>query len=138
MTDPHDATGWTPENPYADEAKARWGDTDAYAQSRERVAKMTKEDFAAIGAEGDDITATLAALKNAGAAPDDPAVREQIERHWRWLGHFYEPNAEMYRGLGAMYVDDPRFAANYEKRAPGLAVFVRDAMFAYCDAETGR
>ncbi len=134
MTTHDDTTGFIPENPHADEAKARWGHTDAYKQSQERVAKMTKEQFAAIGAEGEDITKRVAALKAEGKAPSDPAVSEQIERHWNWLGHFYEPTAEMYRGLADMYVGDPRFAANYEKCGPGLAAFFRDAMHAYCDA----
>jgi len=31
------------------------------------------------------------------------------------------------RGLGQMYVDDPRFTATYDKVRPGLAVFMRDA-----------
>ena len=39
----------------------------------------------------------------------------------------------MYRGLGQMYVDDPRFTATYDKVRPGLAVFMRDAMA--CNAE---
>lgn len=131
----HDHTpGFVPENPYADEAEARWGHTDAWKQSQERMKKMSKERFAAIGAEGDDITRKIAALAETGASPADSAVQEQIERHWRWLRHFYEPTLEMYRGLGSMYVDDPRFAANYEKYAPGLAAFLRDAMHAYCDA----
>ena len=34
---------------------------------------------------------------------------------------------EMHRGLGELYVNDPRFAANYEKVRPGLAEFTRDA-----------
>jgi len=34
----------------------------------------------------------------------------------------------MHRGLGDLYVDDPRFAANYEKLAAGLAAYVRDAI----------
>jgi hypothetical protein len=130
----HDDTGFVPEHPYAAEAEARWGDTDAWRQSRERVKKMSKEEFAAIGAEGDDIAARLAALKAGGRQPADPAVQEQIARHWEWLRHFYEPTAEMFRGLGSMYADDPRFAAHYEKRAPGLAAFFRDAIHAYCDA----
>ncbi|MEK7093845.1 MAG: TipAS antibiotic-recognition domain-containing protein [Patescibacteria group bacterium] len=35
-----------------------------------------------------------------------------------------------------IYVDDSRFAAFYEKYAEGLAVFMRDAMYAYCDARS--
>jgi MerR family transcriptional regulator, thiopeptide resistance regulator len=30
----------------------------------------------------------------------------------------------MYRGLGQMYVDDPRFTATYDKVRPGLAIFM--------------
>ena len=131
----HDDTGFIPANPYADEAKARWGHTDAYEQSRERVAKMTKEQFAAIGAEGEDITKKIAALKEQGKAPGDPAVQEQVERHWRWIAHFYDPTVEMYRGLADMYVGDPRFAANYEKYGPDLASYLRDAIHAHCDAK---
>jgi hypothetical protein len=41
----------------------------------------------------------------------------------------------MYRGLGQMYVDAPRFTATYDKVRPGLAVFIRDAM-AYCAEHT--
>lgn len=32
-----------------------------------------------------------------------------------------------------MYVDDPRFMANYEANGEGTAAFVRDAMEAYAD-----
>lgn len=130
-SDAEGQAGFTPHDPYAEEAKERWGHTDAYKQSRERVAKMSKEDFARIGAEGDDITRKLAALSDRD--PADPEVQEQIRRHYDWLKHFYEPNPELYRGLGAMYADDPRFAANYDKYKPGLAAFIRDAMHAFSD-----
>jgi len=36
---------------YAEEAKERWGNTDAYRQSQERVKNMTKDDMARIGSE---------------------------------------------------------------------------------------
>jgi hypothetical protein len=36
----------------------------------------------------------------------------------------------MHRGLGDMYVSDPRFTANYDRIAPGLAQYVRDAIHA--------
>jgi hypothetical protein len=122
-------------NPYADEAKARWGHAHAYKQSQERVGKMSKQQFAAIGQEGDAITRVVAALVEAGKQPQDPEVQEQIAKHYQWLRHFYEPSLEMYRGLGSMYADDPRFAANFDKYRPGLTVFMRDAMHAYCDAQ---
>jgi hypothetical protein len=123
-------------NPHADEAKARWGHTDAWKQSKERVGKMTDADLKAIGAEGNDITTKIAALAEAGKLPTDPMVQKQIDRHYNWLKHFYEPNLELYRDLGSMYVEDPRFAENYERYRPGLAVFMRDAMQAYSAERT--
>jgi hypothetical protein len=34
-----------------------------------------------------------------------------------------------------MYVADPRFAANYERVAEGLAAYVREAVLANADAQ---
>ena len=44
------------------------------------------------------------------------------------LRAFYEPRPELFRGLGEMYVSDPRFKANYESLASGLAEWMRAAM----------
>ncbi len=52
------------------------------------------------------------------------AHRQQITR---W---FYDCSHEIHRGLGDMYVQDPRFTATYEGTAPGLAAYVRDAIHA--------
>jgi hypothetical protein len=44
----------------------------------------------------------------------------------------------MYRGLAEMYVNDPRFKANYEKVAEGLAEYLRDGMIYYADIQEGK
>ena len=41
----------------------------------------------------------------------------------------------MHRNLAEMYVADPRFAASYDKVAPGLASYVHDAVLANADAQ---
>jgi hypothetical protein len=41
----------------------------------------------------------------------------------------------MYKGLGQLYVDDPRFTAYYEKFATGLAQYMRDAMVFYAEEQ---
>jgi hypothetical protein len=122
-------------NPHEEEARQRWGHTDAWKQSQERVRKMSKEQLAAIGAEAEALTQELAAAAEAGKAPQDEEVQALVARHYAGLRHFYEPNPAMYRGLADMYVADARFAANYDKVRPGLAVFLRDAMHAYCTAQ---
>lgn len=116
---------------YAKEARERWGNTDAYKQSEERVSKMTKADMQKIKDAGEALTRSIAACMEDGIASD--AVQVLIAQHYNGLRTFYEPTPEMYRGLGDMYVDDQRFAAYYEKFAKGLAQFMRDAMYHYVD-----
>jgi DNA-binding transcriptional MerR regulator len=119
---------------HKDEAEKRWGNTDAYKQSQERVGKLTKEEWIKIKAEGEVITQSIAGMFSAGKPAGSADVQEQIDRFYRHLHHFYDPGYEMFKGLGQMYVDDPRFTEHYEKRVKGLAVFMRDAMAVYADA----
>lgn len=119
-------------NRYAQEAKNRWGDTEAYKQSQARVAKMTKSDLDLIQQENDRILRDITG--NIAAGPKSAVVQSLIARHYDGLRKFYDPTPEMYRGLAEMYVSDSRFAAYYEKYAPGLAGFMRDAMTFYADS----
>ena len=43
----------------------------------------------------------------------------------RW---FYDCSKQMHTKLGEMYVADPRFTANYDSVAPGLAQWFREAI----------
>lgn len=116
-------------DPYAKEAQRRWGQTEAYRQSRERIGKMTKEDFAKITLEGDKLIKSIVANLHKG--PASPEIQSLIDQHYNNLRHFYEPTLAMYRALGEMYVDDDRFTAYYDKYKPGLAVFLREAIKIY-------
>jgi hypothetical protein len=111
--------------PHAEEARQRWGETEAYRESTRRARRYTKEDWARIQAEGEEPVAALAALMRAGARPADPAAREAAERARlhidRW---FYPCSHEFHVNLAAMYESDPRFGDFYERRAPGLRDFV--------------
>lgn len=116
---------------YRKEAKARWGDTNAYKQSEERVKQLSKEDFAHIGEEWNTRTKRLAALMDRGV--EDFEVQKLIKEQHAAIGKFYDCSYEMFRNLGTMYVEDERFAKNYEKYRPGMAVFMRDAIAYYCN-----
>jgi DNA-binding transcriptional MerR regulator len=122
---------------YEDEVQARWGETDAYAESARRTAAYTKADWERIRSESDEITAALVAALDRGAAPGDPAVQEIVDRHWRHLARwFYTPTSEMYAGLGDLYVNDPRFTKNIDAARRGLAAFQREAMQIYARGRT--
>jgi DNA-binding transcriptional MerR regulator len=114
---------------YEDEVRRRWGDTPAYAESKRRTAKYGKDQWKAIQTEMSDLNQLLAQRLDAGAPPDSAEVMDLAERHRlhidRW---FYPCTHDMHRSLGALYVDDPRFAAHYEQVRAGLAQYLRDAI----------
>jgi MerR family transcriptional regulator, thiopeptide resistance regulator len=111
------------------EAKARWGESTSYAESTRRTKRYTKEDWKTIRDEAEAIGRAFGDALASGKAPADLRVMDVAERARlhidRW---FYPCSRDMHRALGQIYVDDPRFAANYEKIRAGLAAFVRDAI----------
>jgi DNA-binding transcriptional MerR regulator len=113
---------------YEPEAKERWGDSEAYAESALRTRSYTKADWQTIRAEGDAVFADLARLAATGTEAQSEAAMDVAERHRlhidRW---FYPCPPRMHRGLGDLYVNDPRFAANLDKHRPGLATYAREA-----------
>ena len=68
---------------YAEEAKARWGNTDAYRQSAKRAAKWTEADKARVQKESNEIFSAFASL--AGTDPADARVQALVAR-WRASG----------------------------------------------------
>jgi MerR family transcriptional regulator, thiopeptide resistance regulator len=116
---------------YAAEADERWGGTDPYRESQRRAATYTKADWARHKAESEAINARLAAALAAGLPADGPEAMDAVEAHRRFISQwFYSCSPEMHVGLAEMYIADPRFTANYEKVAPGLARYVHDAIVA--------
>ncbi|MFB6520632.1 MerR family transcriptional regulator [Streptomyces sp. NPDC056401] len=116
---------------YAEEARQRWGGTDAYAQSQRRVATYTKDDWKRIQDEVADWSARYAALMEAGEPADGEAAMAMAEEH---RGHivtwYYDCSYEMHTGLGEMYVADERFKEFYDSMRPGLAEHLRDSITA--------
>jgi MerR family transcriptional regulator, thiopeptide resistance regulator len=111
------------------EVRDRWGDTDAYRESMKRARKYSRTDWKHIQDESEANEARMASLLTSGADPGGrearagaEAMREHISR---W---FYDCDHEMHAGLADMYEADPRFAAHYDGRAPGLSSFVARAI----------
>ena len=115
------------------EAEQRWGDTDAWKQSQQRTATLTKEQWIEVKDAGDDLNRRLAAVMLGGAAADSVQAMDLAEEHRRAIETFYDCPHGMHRGLGEMYVADERFNRTYQDVAPGLAVWLRDAINANAD-----
>ncbi|MEU9731267.1 MerR family transcriptional regulator [Streptomyces sp. NPDC048002] len=114
---------------YAEEAEARWGGTDAYAESQRRAARYTKDDWKRMQAEVAEWSERYSALMASGEPPSGGAAMDLAEEHRRHIcTWFYDCPYEMHRCLGDMYVADERFKAFYDGMRPGLAEHLRDAI----------
>jgi DNA-binding transcriptional MerR regulator len=114
---------------YEDEARERWGDTDAWQQSQARAREYGKDDWMRIRTEMDRLNGLFVTAMQAGTPASSPAVMALAEEHRQHISRwFYDCPHEMHRNLGAMYVDDPRFTGSIDAAAPGLAVYMRDAI----------
>jgi DNA-binding transcriptional MerR regulator len=123
---------------HAAEAEERWGETEAWAQSRRRTAAMTKEDWLRVKAETDEIESRFAAALAAGAPADSPRSMDLAEEHRQHISRwFYDCPPGVHAGLGEMYVADDRFTAYYERIAPGLAQYVSAAVRANAARQGG-
>ena len=120
------------ESQYEEETRQRWGHTPQYAESRKKWAGYSKDEKEAIKAEGGRITSRM--VSNANAAADDPDVQAAVGEYYAYLNkYFYTCEVDFLRNLADMWVEDPRFAINYERIREGGAAFVRQAVHIYCD-----
>lgn len=137
MTDKELYDGFTEEQAkaYRKEAAEKWGE-ERVAQSEEKLRKLGPEAWTALKKQGEAVTQELASLMEQN--PASAAVQTAIEKHYAYIGQFYEVTEEIYRGLGKMYVEDERFTAYYEKFRKGLAPFVNEAIQVFCDLKFGK
>ncbi len=121
---------------YDEEARERWGDTDAYKESARRAASYGEAEWDEIRREASAITREMVALMLAGEPADGQAARALAERHREHISRWFYPcSPQMHRGLGEMYVADERFTQTYEREAEGLAAYFHDAIVANADAQ---
>jgi DNA-binding transcriptional MerR regulator len=116
---------------YEEEAKDRWGETDAYKQSAERTARYTKQDWENLKAEADAINQQFLSLMAAGIPADSDAAMDVAEEHRTHISKwFYDCSKVAHAGLGRMYVADNRFKENIDKAGEGLAEYMSAAIAA--------
>lgn len=116
---------------YAEEAKARWGHTDAYQESERREKGRTKEQGQAIT---DGMQALMQEFADVRALdPADARVQALVKRWQAYITeHFYPCTDEILAGLGQMYTCDERFMQNIDRCGEGTAACMSRAIAAYC------
>ena len=124
------------ETQYEDEVKEHWGDTPHYAESQKKWQSYTDEQKEAIKQEGGRIAVRMVAEDS--SSPDDPDVQAAVGDYYAYLNRSFNTcDLAFLRGLADMWVQDPRFAANYERIREGGAEFVCQAVHIYCDLDQG-
>ena len=117
-------------NPHEAEARERWGD-EVVDESWRRLRALDGDDADLAKNGFQRVHEGLAPLLAAGVPVDDARVQELIALHCRVLRLFWEPDAESYRNLGVIYVEDERFRRNIGGGNDALVEYLRDAMDVY-------
>lgn len=118
------------EQKYGKEVREKHGD-EQVNQSNQKMLNMTEEQYTQFEKLSQEVLDTL----EAAFATGDPAGelgQKTADLHRQWLSFTWGSySKEAHAGLAQMYVDDERFTAFYDKKQPGLAAFLRDAIFIY-------
>jgi hypothetical protein len=116
---------------FESEVHERWGDTDAYRQSKAKTSKYSKEDYEAAKVDQEAATELFVYAFGNSLPIDSPKAQEAVKAHrdaiTKW---FYDCSVEMQKNLALMYIEDPRFKEYYDGRVRGLAQYVHDAVMA--------
>jgi DNA-binding transcriptional MerR regulator len=121
------------EQEYQAEARKLWGDTPQFNESQRNWSSYSEDEKEEIIKLGGEITRRMV-TGDSQAKPDDPGVQTAVSEYYQYLNeYFYSCEVEFLRSLADMWVQDPRFAVNYERIREGGAEFVRQAVHFYCD-----
>ena len=117
-------------NQYKEEAKARWGHTEAYQQSEERM-QARKVDYK------EEAQAMMQIFAEFGVLREEDVQAETVQQQVRRLqahitARYYDCTVDILRGLGEMYTADERFKQNIDQAGgEGTADFVAQAIAVY-------
>lgn len=125
----------TNETKYGKEVRGAFGDK-AMDDANRKMMGLSQQQYTEMTGLAEQINRLLAAAVAAGADPAGEEGRQIAQLHKQWLAYtwnFYTPEA--HAALAEGYTADERFTAYYDTQAcPGAAVFLRDAVKAFCAA----
>lgn len=116
------------ETRYGAEIRAKYGD-ETVDQSNAKIGSMTPAQYEAWKQLEQEIHTGLEQAVLSQADPGSEVGKQLTALHRRWLSFTwssYSPAA--HKGLAQMYVCDERFTAYYDRKVPGCAAFLRDAI----------
>ena len=118
---------------YENEARSRWGSTDAYREHEQKTKNYTEDKWAEANDGLMAIFAEFAECKGSGKRPDSAEAQELVAKLQAHITkNYYTCTDEILEGLGKMYVADERFKENIDKNGEGTAEFAAEAIAVYC------
>ncbi len=118
---------------YKEEAKEKWGNTDAYKEHAEKTKHYSKDKWNHIAEEMNDILAEFAVCMKNGKEPDSAEAQDLVKMLQNHITeNYYHCTNDILAGLGRMYVADERFKNNIDKHGNGTAEFICEAIKIYC------
>ena len=118
---------------YENEARSRWGNTDAYREHEQKTKNYTKEKWTEANDGLMAIFAEFAAYKDSGVSADSVEAQSLVAKLQAHITeNYYTCSDEILAGLGKMYVADERFKKNIDKHGEGTAEFAAEAIAIFC------
>ena len=120
------------EEAYAAEARARWGETEAYGAYEKKAASRTEAEGSLLAGRMMRIFADFGTLKDGDPASE--AAQAKVRELQDFIStHYYPCTDAILMGLGQMYITDERFRANIDTAGgEGTAAFVQKAIAVHC------
>ena len=121
-------------NDYESEARACWGNTDAYCEHEQKTKNYTKEKWAEAYDGMMAIFTEFAVCKNSGASANSAEAQALVAKLQAHITeNYYTCTDEILAGLGKMYVADERFKKNIDKYGDGTAEFATEGIRIYVE-----
>ena len=118
---------------YEQEAKERWGQTEAYQEYARRNEGVSPAERDRRGRGLDAIFEAFAQCLKEEAMPHSEQAQELVKKLQDYITeNHYTCSDKMLGILGQMYVADGRFRANINKHGEGTAEFIFAAIEVYC------
>lgn len=117
---------------YAEEAKRRWGHTDAYQEFAQKTKGQSKEHLQSSGDDLMEIFARMGRIRH--LSPAAPEAQELVKELQDFItAHYYTCTKPILKGLGMMYIAGDDMTANIDRAGgEGTAQFAHEAIEIYC------
>ena len=117
---------------YKTEAKAKWGNTDAYKEFSEKTAGQSEAQELSVAEGLMAIFTELGAIRD--TAPDSAEAQALVKKLQDYItAHYYTCTKQILKGLGYMYIAGDEMTDNINKAGgEGTAQFAQKAIEVYC------